>query len=44
MRGALQQRDVNAREVKQVLQPLHLKDPAPKQSCHKVIKQAISSK
>jgi hypothetical protein len=42
---AFNQRDVNAqpKEIIKMLQPQHLQDPAPKQSCHRAKRVALSS-
>jgi hypothetical protein len=42
---AFKQRDINAqpKDIIQMLQPHHLQDPAPKQSCHRAKRVALSS-
>jgi hypothetical protein len=42
---AFKQRDINAqpKEIIHMLQPHHLQDPAPKQSCHRANRAALSS-
>jgi hypothetical protein len=42
---AFKQRDINAqpKELIHMLQPQHLQDPAPKQSCHRAKRVALSS-